>query len=272
MKRLISLVLYMLIPVALNSYGMDAELSDEKLSLNNQHDGIKWSKLDAAQMRYISTLRVENGDLRNLFDYDSVLILNGDKIIIGLESIINTADTLRSLLGDVSEIKVAKRFEITHPERRVYEIGTYYIDKTKALDYLFIWKYVDGKWNIELQSIAQKTTSRDIASSIDVARNKWVSLANAHDSSILAKQMYAQDFIYLNQGVTYQNTSELASVYGYMNNDEYEIELSPISQVMVRSDLAYEIGKYIANGYEGYYCMIWSYVENEWRIKMDSNE
>lgn len=74
MKRLISLVLYMLIPVALNSYGMDAELSDEKLSLNNQHDGIKWSKLDAAQMRYISTLRVENGDLRNLFDYDSVLI------------------------------------------------------------------------------------------------------------------------------------------------------------------------------------------------------
>ena len=130
----------------------------------------------------------------------------------------------------------------------------------------------DGNGNRDFLFVMESTSDELDASGIDKARAKWVELCNAKDSEVLVDQLYHNPTVYYNSGrapITEKET--LAKEYSYMNNPNYELNLTSILTTPVTPDIAFEIGQ-CSGSYQGKYIIIWKkHPEFGWQVLVDSN-
>lgn len=151
-----------------------------------------------------------------------------------------------------------------------YEIGTFTLENGDAYKHVVIWnKAKYQKREFEFISKAEEAIPLD--SQIEIQRQQWIELCNAHNSEALVNALYTPNTVYYNHKPVVIGLTDLAREYSYMNNQKYALNLTPLHLEMVTSNLAYEIGQ--CNGsYNGKYIIIWQKdTEGKWKVLVDSN-
>lgn len=106
---------------------------------------------------------------------------------------------------------------------------------------------------------------------IDAVREKWMRLCNQHDARKLVEELYTENAIYYNHKPVVVGTKNISEEYGYMNNPEYRLKLTPLIVEPVHEKLVFEIGQ-CSGSYGGKYVLAWQKNENGvWKILLDSN-
>ncbi len=150
-----------------------------------------------------------------------------------------------------------------------YEIGNFTLANGDQYTHVVIWNTSLQKRDFEFISKAESNTPLD--PQIDVRRNQWIALCNAHNAMALVSELYTTNTVYYNHKPVVVGIDAVANEYGYMNNPNYTLNLSPLHLEMVTPTLAYEIGQ-CSGSYNGKYIIIWQKdAEGIWKVLVDSN-
>lgn len=174
-------------------------------------------------------------------------------------------------LYKITEFNVVFRVQLSENPSMVYELGNFKTSQKETFQYLFIWSKTNDSWQHELDAIEKEDPDLVINPSIDIAREKWVTLANAKSSIDLARNLYSENFIYYNRGNLFTDYDSLSDAYAYMNDEQFQVDLSKNICIMVSPDYAFDIGTWESFGSTGHYIIIWELVDSEWKIRLDSN-
>ncbi|MEL6276528.1 MAG: hypothetical protein AAFU03_15630, partial [Bacteroidota bacterium] len=102
-------------------------------------------------------------------------------------------------------------------------------------------------------------------------RNAWIDLCNQHDAQQLVDSLYAKNAIYYNHRPVVIGRETIGQTYQYMNDERYQLTLTPIQVEAVNDSLVYEIGQ-CSGSYGGKYVIIWQLGrDGVWRVILDSN-
>lgn len=157
-------------------------------------------------------------------------------------------------------------------DKRYFELVSHQTTSGKYFYSIIAWRHINGKWQRELEVIDEKTikNANDYPKGIDAARQKWIDYSNAHQPLKLVKTVYTKDATYFNGGKVSKGTAAIAERYGYMKNEQWQIDLTAKCVTMVQPNLAYEIGEYKSTGI-GHYILIWKKVGKHWKAVLDFN-
>ncbi len=104
---------------------------------------------------------------------------------------------------------------------------------------------------------------------IDKKRAEWVDWSNKHQPKELVENVYSSTALYYNNGQLSRGKT-IIDRYGYMNREQWSIELIPGKILMLSKDRAFEIGRYRSSGLDQY-MLIWEKTGSEWRVIFDFN-
>ncbi len=73
---------------------------------------------------------------------------------------------------------------------------------------------------------------------------------------------------YYNNGRLLQGWEKITAEYSYMSNPKYQLQLNPKHVLLIRPDLAYEIGK-CAGSYSNHYIIRWEkQPQGGWKVSL----
>jgi len=226
-------------------------------------------KLDAANQKWVEDYNKKAGDVSGCYMEQCVLFPESGKVIKGKSAIAQFYSQKYPNLSRVRTMQVHKRFVET--PTLVYEVGTLLTDKQEMYPYIVSWNGSNGTWQRELEALARKTTGKNDSAQINVAREKWMQLCNAHNHKKLVENLYLKDAYYYNKGRVMEGWESLFTEYKYMSQPGYQLTLNPASVMMVQPDLAYEVGR-CSGSYGGHYILMWEKQrDGEWKLALDSN-
>ena len=106
---------------------------------------------------------------------------------------------------------------------------------------------------------------------LNTRRNEWMRFCNMHHADSLVNELYTPDAFYFNHKPLIKGRADIIQEYGYMNQSDYHLELTPLRVVPVSDSLIFEIGQG-SGSYGGKYILVWKKTnEGKWMIYMDSN-
>lgn len=228
------------------------------------------SEIDKKNKDWMSSLTGKDNDISTIYTENAFLFSELDNYIQGITDITAFYQNKFKELT-LKEYTSLYRVQLSENRDMVFEIGLLTTAQNVSYQYLILWTKTTGSWLRDLEAVAKKTVTLDVDSGIDVARNHWVEFANQHSATTLVKSAYVENLFYYNRGILYQGYESLADVYSYMNDLDFNINLKSDYCVMVGQKLAYEIGVWKSSDYEGNYIIVWTKLENEWRIMLDCN-
>jgi ketosteroid isomerase-like protein len=150
-----------------------------------------------------------------------------------------------------------------------YEMGNFTLANGDHYKHVIIWNTTLQKRDFEFISKAESNIPLD--PNIEARRNQWIQLCNAHDALALVSELYATNTVYYNHKPVVVGVDAVAKEYGYMNNPQYTLSLTPLHLEMVTPTLAFEIGQ-CSGSYNGKYIIIWQKdAVGIWKVLVDSN-
>ena len=153
----------------------------------------------------------------------------------------------------------------------VYEIGRFATADQKELAHLILWREENGKLLREVELVAPLEETGHFKSEIDQRRTEWMTLCNAHNAKDLVANIYSENALYYNHRPMIVGQEAIVTEYGYMNNPNYRLNLTPIIFKTINESLVFEIGQ-CSGSYPGNYVLVWQKNESgDWRIFFDSN-
>ncbi len=197
------------------------------------------------------------------------LILSEKGMIRGEGAISSFVSTFIEAQGNVKSYQ--RNFGIEVHKALDFEVGEIATSGQK-FSVMFLKKTDNPKGGkIEFLVIFENKQTNLKASALDDPRNLWMELCNAHKANELVEDLYTPDAYYYNRGRLLQGTGAISTEYGYMNNPNYSLKLTPEHVVFVTSDIAYEIGQ-CSKSYNLPYMLLWQkQADGNWKILMDSN-
>lgn len=229
-------------------------------------------ELDKLNNEWLQAYNVDPNDVGNSYRRNAVLFFEMENYIKGNQAICQCYGKNRIQIGQLKSIHTSYRVPLSENPDMVYEIGYIVTENDGRYHFIIIWSKDEGMWLRELEVMVKNDTNSIDQEGIDIARNRWVELANEHSPERLVAEVYAKDFTYYNRNTIYQGYEKLSEAYSYMKDPNFQIDLKKEINIVVRPDLVYEIGKWTNSDYSGSYIIIWEKQQNgEWKIAFDSN-
>lgn len=208
--------------------------------------------------------------LKDSYDINAIKIVTVNHIINGAANIANSYTTQKNKI-----IAIESLYNVEANAQRgiTYEIVKYTTDDQKEYIQLVIWKTKDEHVlrEFEFTKVHHPTTSKNDVATMMKRRKLWMEFCNAHEVEDLVKQLYSANTMYYNHKPIIQGTENLIKEYGYMNNENYSLKLTPKKLEIVNANFAFEIGQ-CSGSYGGKYILIWKKeTDGNWYIYIDSN-
>ena len=156
-----------------------------------------FSKLDQIHNAWLKTYNSEGGDLSSYYSDQALLLVAKEKYIMGKTNINSYFNNERKCQRKVETITPLAEFK---DGVDMYEIGQMVSAKVRYI-YMMAWKKTGANWLCELHAFAESTASSDDYSGIDQMRQKWLSLANAHEPKKLVDQLFSKDAVLYRIGI-----------------------------------------------------------------------
>ncbi len=205
---------------------------------------------------------------RSSMDYAlySVKILEDGSYIEGAENI-KTYDSENPFV-----IQSLKRiYGVAANDRYRYEINSIVSAGRTYKEITIVETGKDQKRAFEFMARTEDANVALMQKQIAQRRNEWIERCNANDASDLVTNLYSRDPIYFNHKKVIASRDALIKAYGYMNDEKYSLQLTPMHVEIVSSDVAFEIGQ-CSGSYRGKYVLVWKKDKKDrWRILIDSN-
>ena len=184
----------------------------------------------------------------------------------------NRADIITLVEGSdfvVNEVSTTMRIEAN--SQYDYEIGAFKNKSGGVMKHLIVWKKTDSIDIRELEFLAEAGDISINTEDINMRRNSWMQLCNAHDAETLIRELYTENTMYYNLGRLLEGRTALTNEYAYMNNPNYRLKLNPILVEPVSNDIVFEFGQ-CEGSYNGKYVLVWQKTKNgEWQVLFDTN-
>lgn len=251
---------------------MKEQLYDKEMIASlylNKSEQQSLPEIDEKNKEWINAFETPDSDFASLYTEKALLFPGKEKFLQGSINLQKFYEKMAQSFHIV-QFTVDFRVQLTENTDMVYEIGNFMTTLGDTYQYLTIWTKESQVWKRELDAISLKDVTVSVDPAIDLAREKWVALANAHSAITLAEQVYSPKMVYYNRGDIYIDAQSLAQVYSYMNSEDFSIDLKKDVLYMLQPDLAFDIGTWIA-GATGKYIIIWTLEDGEWKIHLDVN-
>lgn len=208
--------------------------------------------------------------IKNSYDTNAVKIISENIIIENSTQIanyyINHKDKITSIESILS-IEANKEKGIN------YELVRYETDNLKEFIGIVIWRVENENIIREFEFTQESTLDAKNVDTTNIAerRKLWIELCNKNNSENLVKQLYSNNTMYFNHKPIVKGTEQLIKEYGYMNNENYTLNLHPVKLEVVNANFAFEVGE-CSGSYKGKYILVWKKETNgNWNIYIDSN-
>jgi hypothetical protein len=227
------------------------------------------TELDNANEKWMSIFNKKSGDVVDFYLKNAVLITeNGDCYRGNLE----IASFYQKYFNDIAVIQSVIKHGRFPDQVNIYEMWSFVTQKNDEYEVVTSWA-MDGKvWRKELEIIAKKESSEPAPAALLSKEKLFTDIVNKeHNVKKLLEKLYLKDAYYYNRGKLYQGQKEIAQAYSYMGQSGYPLRLTTDHVVMVKQNLAFEVGTWFA-GETGKYILIWKkQPHNDWKIILDSN-
>lgn len=230
------------------------------LSLNAQNT-ISSDQIQTAWLKAFN-----NGEELSAFYDDQSGILLKNKLFAGQQKITSQFKLWREAIkGDLIYEKV-ETFQLRDQQK--FEIGKY---SSKKHTYYTVIGWRKGEtWNKAFETIYKnKKVKKDELAEVDNGRQAWEDASNAHDLNKLVGEVCMPNGYYFNRGRTFVG-EEIKEAYSYMNNPNWKIKLTNLTQIQVNKYTVFDIGKFNSGG-EGLYVLIWRKEKDNWKVLLDFN-
>ena len=152
-----------------------------------------------------------------------------------------------------------------------YELSTFATDNYEQFAQLVVWNLKEDKALRELEFVVKYNNPLVDLSGIDAARDLWMEHCNNHRVDLLIGEVYTPNTFYYNHKSPTRGRADLIERYDYMNNERYQLTLTPIHTEAVSQDIAIEIGQ-CSGSYGGRYVIVWQkQPDGRWMVLLDSN-
>jgi len=152
-----------------------------------------------------------------------------------------------------------------------YKISAAQSNSNQLFTILTILKKDQAAWKAELMFISKSTKTSLPLDELNARRYEWMRLCNQHNADSLVKELYTPDALYFNHKPLIKGTADIIKEYGYMNQSNYHLALTPLHIEPVSDSLIFEIGQ-SSGSYGGKYILVWKKTTGgDWMVYMDSN-
>ena len=240
----------------------------EKKSLLKDQKEVK-SSSEIPNKQWLNAFTKNGSVYQELYFNDALLIRPSGKVLSTIEQRNEFLTQLKEEAQSVAVIETIKLVNVTPKVR--YEIGKFKVANGGLYKYLLIWKVNSDKQLREVEMILKSETNAYDTVSINNMRVKWMELCNAHQVKRLVSEVYHANAIYYSHKPLVVGTEAIVKEYGYMNDEKYQLTLTPIHVEPVTEDIVFEIGQ-CSGTYGGKYMLIWQKGEDgNWKVLFDSN-
>lgn len=189
---------------------------------------------------------------------------NGD-VISGSSAIIGN-----NIEEDITITETFTTFSVAANAKYEYQIGKFTTADGSNFKQLLILNKAEND-NREFEFVAPSKATSGIADKINKQREKWITLCNLNNASVLVRELYTSNSIYYNHRPVVVGHDAISKDYVYMNNPNYKLSLSPLKLEIVNETLAFEIGQ-CSGSYNGKYLLVWQKSKDgDWQVLVDSN-
>lgn len=197
---------------------------------------------------------------------DRVYILNQGKLISEESQIQEFISEFTSL----NSVYIKRYLKVVN-NSLAYEMGVIKIDENTFSVMMVKSEDQSSLDQIDLLIIYQNEDTNGSGDDINLAREKWMTLCNNHESSKLVNTLYTADAYYYNRGRLLKGTNDITSEYTYMSNPSYTLKLTPNRVISVSDSITFEIGQ-CSGSYPLPYMIVWEKQSNgRWMVMLDSN-
>lgn len=243
-----------------------------------QQESISNSKTDVAQpvktpdnlTDWVHAINKDPSTLENSYSTNAIKIISPDSILDNSAQIVNY---YRAHKNKITSIESLFSIEANKKRGIHYELVKYKTDNHKEYIQLVIWRIENEKVIREFEFTEESTSASTTVDITDITKRRelWITLCNKNKPENLVKQLYTSNTMYFNHKPIVKGTEDLIKEYGYMNNKNYSLNLSPITLEIVNANFAFEIGQ-CSGSYNGKYILIWKrQADRNWKITIDSN-
>ena len=205
---------------------------------------------------------------RAVYSEDAILVNVADSIYKGRSAIANFRS--HSKISETT-LKIDTTIEANERRGIYYQLGSIKTDQNEEYGIIRIMEKADTTQEVVFEILAVKDDVKDVQKQIDRAREQWIKLCNAHDTSRLINDMYTLQTIYFNHKPLIIGREHLIPEYSYMNRENYTLLLNPIIVRTINSELVYELGQ-CSGSYNGKYIIVWRRdTDGLWWVLIDSN-
>jgi ketosteroid isomerase-like protein len=217
---------------------------------------------------WVQYINEDSDSLHNLYTENAIKILPN-------ESRLNGNKAIKSYyLSDDMEIAYIHTDTIllANQKRKIeYEMGDFYDKDNQKYKHIIIWITTNGQRKRDFEFVTKVGLFKDVKAEIDDRRNQWMKRCNAHDAKALISDLYSANTLYYNHKPLIVGRDLLVEEYQYMNNEKYQLTLTPILSEQVNKDFVFEIGQ-CKGSYNSKYIIIWRKSDNDkWKVFIDSN-
>jgi len=226
---------------------------------------IKTSNENTEWMNFVN---IKSDSIQTLYAENAYKVLTDGEILEGSQQIKDYLFQNNVVLQSIQSDTVIA----AHKRRGLeYEIGEFLDSKNKKYKHLLIWKTKDSKRKRVFEFVEKIEPTNILLSEIENRRQLWMELCNKNNAADLINEMYSKNTLYFNHKPIVKGRDLLIQEYQYMNNEKYELTLSPEIVELVNKGFVFEIGQ-CKGSYNGKYILVWSKAENgKWEIFIDSN-
>ena len=220
-------------------------------------------------LQWQGTINTNNSNLTGLYLEDAVLVKPDGIFLQGAENIAAFYGEQHLTIDTAISLAV---LEVDHQRGDFeYEIIGFTDSTYQAFRQLVIWQAEGDQKKRSLEFTAPYLSASDYEEAIATRRAEWIKMCNQHDATVLVEKLYAPNALYYNHKPMVVGRQAIIEEYDYMNNPEYELNLSPLVIEAVNENIVFELGQ-CSGSYGGKYVLIWQKnAAGEWYVLLDSN-
>ncbi len=238
---------------------------------NSQTEIVQPDRVPNNLINWANSVNSDNiNSIKKFYDTNAIKIISADSII---ENSAQIANYYRIHKGKITSIKSIFNIEANKERGINYELVSYKIDNLTEFIGIVIWRMENEKRIREFEFSEESSLESKKVDTTNIAerRKLWIELCNTNNPENLVKQLYSNNTMYFNHKPIVKGTEKLIKEYGYMNNENYTLNLHPMKLEVVNTNFAFEVGQ-CSGSYNGKYILVWKKnADGDWKVYIDSN-